>query len=338
MAAAQPARFGAPGDDIADWMARRWRDIANLGPEAENAGRRLWAQATRSGQDVAAPNPSDVSTLGAQYLRGGTANADSAPQKQDASSQSPTSNAGGNSADSNDWSDYPQPGGYPLSPPSFGRGGLLQLAASPYNEFWDTWCANCHGPMPGILPPNWGRRSFPRTTVRARAPREVLLNRNGAINRNAISSISTIGKPAKKPGLQRVGQIVPSGWATAIKPARSAFLCWGLEGASRSASATPVIEVGTGPLCEVRMDVGRKGKGGDRRLVALILLDPDVEEAPHRTQASDCWGKGLFRQVQMRLEFRPKFVREIPVELPDPFGPLPSKDGLWTEWRKPNSH
>jgi hypothetical protein len=36
MAAAQPARFGASGDDIADWMAQRWRDIANLGPEAED--------------------------------------------------------------------------------------------------------------------------------------------------------------------------------------------------------------------------------------------------------------------------------------------------------------
>ena len=31
MAAAQPAQSGAPGDDIADWMAQRWRDIANLG-------------------------------------------------------------------------------------------------------------------------------------------------------------------------------------------------------------------------------------------------------------------------------------------------------------------
>jgi hypothetical protein len=41
MAAAEPARFSAPSDDIANWMAERWRDIANLEPEAEDAGRRL---------------------------------------------------------------------------------------------------------------------------------------------------------------------------------------------------------------------------------------------------------------------------------------------------------
>jgi hypothetical protein len=70
MAAAQPAQSGAPGDDIADWMAQRWRDIANLGSEAEDAGLRMWAQATRSGQDLAAPNTSDLRALGAQSLRG----------------------------------------------------------------------------------------------------------------------------------------------------------------------------------------------------------------------------------------------------------------------------
>jgi hypothetical protein len=161
MAAAQPARFGAPGDDIADWMAQRWRDIANLGPEAEDAGRRLWAQATRSGQDVAAPNPSDVYALGAPYLSGNGAGTGSASQQQDDPSQSLASSASDNTANGSDWSDYPWSGDDAPSPPSYGPGGLLQLAASPYNDFWDHWCANCHGPMPGILPPSWGQSLFP---------------------------------------------------------------------------------------------------------------------------------------------------------------------------------
>ena len=52
MAAAQPARFSAPSDDIANWMAERWRDIANLRPEAEDAGRRLWALTLQSGSGL----------------------------------------------------------------------------------------------------------------------------------------------------------------------------------------------------------------------------------------------------------------------------------------------
>jgi len=72
MAAAQPAQSGVAGGDIADWMAQRWRDVAKLGPEAEAAGRRLWVQATHSGQDLAAPNLSDLRALGAQALSGGT--------------------------------------------------------------------------------------------------------------------------------------------------------------------------------------------------------------------------------------------------------------------------
>jgi hypothetical protein len=53
-------------------MAQRWRDVAKLGPEAQAMGRQLWAQATRSGQDLAAPNPSDLQALGARFLSRGT--------------------------------------------------------------------------------------------------------------------------------------------------------------------------------------------------------------------------------------------------------------------------
>jgi hypothetical protein len=155
MAVTQPARFGAPGDDIADWMAQRWRDIANLGPEAENAGRRLWEQATRAGQDLSAPNPSDVYSLGAQYLSGGATS-----QQQGASSKSPAPNGGNNTIENDDWSDYSWPGNEAASPQASGRGGLLQLAAAPGN-FWDyvtKGCANCHGRYtPETMPPIWGQ-------------------------------------------------------------------------------------------------------------------------------------------------------------------------------------
>jgi hypothetical protein len=85
MAAAQPAQFGAPGDDITDWMVQRWRAVANLGPEAEAAGRRLWAQATRSGQDLAASNPSDLKALGAQSLKRAQPNPVASRQRADPS-------------------------------------------------------------------------------------------------------------------------------------------------------------------------------------------------------------------------------------------------------------
>lgn len=164
MAAAQPARFGAPGDDIADWMAQRWRDIANLGPEAEDAGRRLWAQATRSGQNLSAPNPSDVYALGAQHLSGGTLNR-SSPSQQRGVPQSPATSADDNTADNGDWSDYPWLGNDKGSPQAFGGGGLLQHATAP-GSFWDYFrpqgCANCHGRYtPETMPPVWGQTPLP---------------------------------------------------------------------------------------------------------------------------------------------------------------------------------
>jgi hypothetical protein len=169
MAAAQPARFNAPSDDIANWMAQRWRDIANLGPEAEDAGRSLWAQASRSGQDISAPNPSDVYALGAQFLNSGAVNSTAAPQQQSDPPPSDAPGARDNPTNDNDWSDYSWPGDGAVSPPAFVQGGLLQLTAAPGKGFWDYWgvpgCANCHGYTPDTLPPYGGQSSFPPNVI-----------------------------------------------------------------------------------------------------------------------------------------------------------------------------
>jgi hypothetical protein len=169
MAAAQPAPVRVGDDNIADWMAQRWRAITGLGPEAEAAGRRLWAQATRSGQDLSAPNPSDVYALGAQFLGGGTANSPTASQKQTASPLSSTLDTGENPTADDDWSDYPSLGDDKTSPPAFGQGGLLQLAAAPAKGFLDYWgvpgCRNCHGYTPDTLPPVGGHFPFPPNAI-----------------------------------------------------------------------------------------------------------------------------------------------------------------------------
>lgn len=163
MAAAQPARFGASGDDISDWMTQRWRDIANLGSEAEDAGRRLWAQATRSGQDISAPDPSDVYALGAQFLGGGTTTS----SKQADPSRSTAPDPGDNSTDDGASSDDPSPNDDMPYPLAFGQDGLLQLVAAPGQGFWDKYftpqgCINCHGRYtPGTTPPVWGQTPLP---------------------------------------------------------------------------------------------------------------------------------------------------------------------------------
>jgi hypothetical protein len=77
MADAQSSSSPANQDDIAHWMAQRWRDVQSLGGQAETAGRNLWAQATRAGQNLAAPNPSDIAALGARFLNGGNSSAGS---------------------------------------------------------------------------------------------------------------------------------------------------------------------------------------------------------------------------------------------------------------------
>jgi hypothetical protein len=69
MAPAQPAASPVADDDINNWMAQRWRDVQSLGGQAEAAGRNLWVQATRTGQNLFAPNPSDIPAIGAQFLK-----------------------------------------------------------------------------------------------------------------------------------------------------------------------------------------------------------------------------------------------------------------------------
>jgi hypothetical protein len=69
MALAQPAASPAGDDDINSWMAQRWRDVQSLGGQAEAAGRNLWAQATRTGLNLNAPNPGDIPAIGAQFLK-----------------------------------------------------------------------------------------------------------------------------------------------------------------------------------------------------------------------------------------------------------------------------
>jgi hypothetical protein len=55
--------------DIAEWMARRNADVANLNdPEAESAGRDAWNAGTRDGTNVAAQTPLDLRSLGAVQL------------------------------------------------------------------------------------------------------------------------------------------------------------------------------------------------------------------------------------------------------------------------------
>jgi hypothetical protein len=54
-------------DDLEGWMAQRNADIS-LRPDAEAAGREAWEQATRSGRDLAAPQPSDLVGIGAGIL------------------------------------------------------------------------------------------------------------------------------------------------------------------------------------------------------------------------------------------------------------------------------
>jgi len=69
MGTAQATASPVGDDNINNWMAQRWSDVRSLGVQAEAAGRNLWAQATRAGQDLSAPNPSDIPAIGAQFLK-----------------------------------------------------------------------------------------------------------------------------------------------------------------------------------------------------------------------------------------------------------------------------
>jgi hypothetical protein len=54
-------------DSVCDWMAQRNAQLA-LKQDAEAAGRQAWDQATRSGDDLQAPRPSDLTAIGVQAL------------------------------------------------------------------------------------------------------------------------------------------------------------------------------------------------------------------------------------------------------------------------------
>ena len=55
-------------DSIENWMAQRNADVQRFGNKAAAAGRRAWNEATRTGRDLVAQQPSDVNALGARVL------------------------------------------------------------------------------------------------------------------------------------------------------------------------------------------------------------------------------------------------------------------------------
>lgn len=67
MAGFQRAR-SAVGESVAEFMERRRREVAQLGPDAAAAGHEAWAAATRAGDNLLAATPSDVRALGARML------------------------------------------------------------------------------------------------------------------------------------------------------------------------------------------------------------------------------------------------------------------------------
>jgi hypothetical protein len=69
MAGYQPAR-SAVGESVAEFMERRRREVAQLGHDAEAAGRDAWAAATRAGENLVAARPRDVLALGARVRAG----------------------------------------------------------------------------------------------------------------------------------------------------------------------------------------------------------------------------------------------------------------------------
>jgi len=72
----------ADDDEIHEWMRRRKRDVERLGGEAETLGHYIWAAATRTGQNVPAPRPSDVKSLGAKMSQSAPALHSTSPVRQ----------------------------------------------------------------------------------------------------------------------------------------------------------------------------------------------------------------------------------------------------------------
>lgn len=71
MAGFQSARDDVRAEGTVEWMARRGREVAARGPEAELAGRAAWAAGGTTGELPYAPMPGDVVALGARTIRGG---------------------------------------------------------------------------------------------------------------------------------------------------------------------------------------------------------------------------------------------------------------------------
>lgn len=72
MAERQPAqRRAGVLDNVEDWMAQRNADAYRLKRDAEAAGREAWERAIKTGQNIAAMQPSDVLALGANLLKQG---------------------------------------------------------------------------------------------------------------------------------------------------------------------------------------------------------------------------------------------------------------------------
>lgn len=57
------AQGNSDASEIADWMTARWRDVS-FRPEADAAGRELWASSIRDGRAFVAPRPADVLAMG----------------------------------------------------------------------------------------------------------------------------------------------------------------------------------------------------------------------------------------------------------------------------------
>jgi hypothetical protein len=68
MAAYQLVRREAGTETMADFMARRLREIELQNQDADSLGREVWSASTKTGQNIAAARPSDVLSLGVRSL------------------------------------------------------------------------------------------------------------------------------------------------------------------------------------------------------------------------------------------------------------------------------
>lgn len=69
MAGTQSARAGQGAGNINDWMSNRIAHLDRISDGAYEAGRRLWSESTRTGGNIAAVRPGDVTALGVSAKR-----------------------------------------------------------------------------------------------------------------------------------------------------------------------------------------------------------------------------------------------------------------------------